>query len=150
LGRARSRLRPSEPQVVWKSLSLLVCLVCGNAFLRRRKVAALTFPLPALAVTPDGHEEIREDFPLDRPYATGEQLEVEGERWVVVSVRFTRPASPEQTWGMTLEPCPPRRGKGDAPTREAKRDRARRRCHAFQICRPTQANTNHRSRNMAG
>jgi hypothetical protein len=30
----------SEPQrVVWKSLSLLVCLACGNAFLREWKVA---------------------------------------------------------------------------------------------------------------
>jgi hypothetical protein len=76
----------------------------------------MPFPCRLTLRHPDGREEIREDFPLDRPYMTGEQLDIEGECWQVASLRVTRVNTPEQTWGMTVEPCPPSRGNGDERT----------------------------------
>jgi hypothetical protein len=64
---------------------------------------------------PDGREEVRE-VALDRPYELGEELEIDGECWQVVKLRVTHVNKPEQVWVMTVEPCPPSRGNGNAPT----------------------------------
>ena len=69
---------------------------------------AAGFPFSLVLHHPDGREETREDFPLDRSpfdFKVGDQLTIDGDCWEVVTIGGTGQAAPEQSFYVICEPC---------------------------------------------